>query len=85
MRAGRADGDGRWGRPDDRTAKIQSLRPTSLLRLHADRAEVSLKRIQKLMGHEKIETTLNVYGHVIERVEGASEKRSGMLALLLSA
>ena len=46
---------------------------------------MSLKRIQKLMGHEKIETTLNVYGHVIERVEGASEKRSGMLALLLSA
>jgi integrase len=47
--------------------------------------KVSLKRIQKLMGHEKIETTLNVCGHVIERVEGASEKRSGMLALLLSA
>jgi integrase len=43
---------------------------------------VSLKRIQRLMGHEKIETTLNVYGHVIERVEGASEERTGMLASL---
>lgn len=43
---------------------------------------VNLKRIQKLMGHEKIETTLNVYGHLIERVEAASEKRTGMLASL---
>lgn len=43
---------------------------------------VNLKRIQKLMGHEKIETTLNVYGHLIERVEAASEKRPGMLASL---
>jgi integrase len=44
--------------------------------------KVNLKRIQRLMGHEKIETTLNVYGHIIERVEAASEKRTGMLAAL---
>jgi integrase len=44
--------------------------------------KVNLKRIQKLMGHEKIETTLNVYGHLIERVESAAEKRTGMLATL---
>lgn len=44
--------------------------------------KVNLKRIQKLMGHEKIETTLNVYGHLIERVEAAAEKRTGMLATL---
>jgi integrase len=30
---------------------------------------VNLKRIQTLMGHEDIKTTLNVYGHLIERVE----------------
>jgi integrase len=42
----------------------------------------NLKRIQQLMGHEKIETTLNVYGHLIERVEAAAEKRTGMLASL---
>ena len=40
----------------------------------------NLKRLQKLMGHEKIETTLNVYGHLIERVESAAEKHTGMLA-----
>lgn len=43
---------------------------------------VPLKRIQKLMGHEKIETTLNVYGHLIERVEAAAEQRTGLLASL---
>lgn len=42
----------------------------------------NLKRIQKLMGHEKIETTLNVYGHLIERKESESKKAPGMLAAL---
>lgn len=42
----------------------------------------NLKRIQMLMGHEKIETTLNVYGHLIERVEAAAEKRTGLLESL---
>lgn len=42
----------------------------------------NLKRIQKLMGHEKIETTLNVYGHLIERKEAETEARTGMLANL---
>lgn len=44
--------------------------------------KVNLKRIQKLMGHEKIETTLNVYGHLVERIEAAAEQRTGMLASL---
>lgn len=43
---------------------------------------VNLKRLQKLMGHEKIETTLNVYGHLIERVESKAERHTGMLATL---
>ena len=43
---------------------------------------VNLKRLQKLMGHEKIETTLNVYGHLIERVESRAERHTGMLASL---
>jgi integrase len=42
--------------------------------------KVNLKRIQRLMGHEKIETTLNVYGHIIERVETTAEPRKGMIA-----
>ena len=31
----------------------------------------NLKRIQKLMGHRDIETTLNTYGHLIERAEAS--------------
>ena len=42
----------------------------------------NLKRLQRLMGHEKIETTLNVYGHLIERVESVAERHTGMLASL---
>lgn len=45
---------------------------------------VNLKRLQKLMGHEKIETTLNVYGHLIERVEASAERHTGLLATLRS-
>lgn len=43
---------------------------------------VNLKRIQALMGHEKIETTLNYYGHLIERKEAEAEKRPGMISVL---
>lgn len=43
---------------------------------------VNLKRMQRLMGHESIETTLNVYGHLIERAESATEQKTGMLASL---
>jgi len=43
----------------------------------------NLKRIQKLMGHEDITTTLNVYGHVIEKAESAADEKKGMLTLLL--
>jgi integrase len=45
---------------------------------------VNLKRLQKLMGHEKIETTLNVYGHLVERAESAVEKHTGLLSTLRS-
>jgi integrase len=40
---------------------------------------VNLKRIQKLMGHEDVKTTLNVYGHLIEKAEAAGTERTGML------
>lgn len=42
----------------------------------------NLKRIQTLMGHSDIQTTLNVYGHLVERAEAASEEKHGMLDLL---
>lgn len=40
---------------------------------------VNFKRMQKLMGHEDIKTTLNVYGHLIEKAERSSEQGYGML------
>ena len=38
-----------------------------------------LKRIQTLMGHRNIETTLNVYGHLIERVVSESQENIGTI------
>ena len=42
----------------------------------------NLKRIQSLMGHEDIKTTLNTYGHLVDKAETAGELRVGMLATL---
>ena len=41
---------------------------------------VSMKRVQYLMGHEDVTTTLNVYGHLIERAEVKPERTRGLLA-----
>ncbi|MHC2633936.1 integrase [Bradyrhizobium liaoningense] len=43
---------------------------------------VNLKRIQTLMGHRNIQTTLNVYGHLIERAEAAQESRVSVLSCM---
>jgi integrase len=43
---------------------------------------VSLKRIQTLMGHTNIATTLNVYGHLIEKAETARERTNGLIETL---
>ena len=43
---------------------------------------VNLKRIQALMGHSNITTTLNVYGHLIERAEANKEEKVGMISRL---
>ena len=39
----------------------------------------NLKRIQKLMGHEDIQTTLNVYGHIVEKAESGGHEYFGLL------
>lgn len=43
---------------------------------------VNLKRIQTLMGHRNIQTTLNVYGHLIERAEASTDKRTSVLSFV---
>lgn len=40
----------------------------------------NLKRIQKLMGHEDIKTTLNVYGHLIEQQEVDKDEPVGLVS-----
>ena len=44
--------------------------------------KVNLKRIQKLMGHRNITTTLNNYGHLIERAEADQEEKIGLISRL---
>lgn len=39
----------------------------------------NLKKLQKMMGHSKIETTFNVYGHLIEDHEQDNGKSNGVL------
>ncbi|MGY4433955.1 site-specific recombinase XerD [Bradyrhizobium sp. F1.13.1] len=63
---------------DGRKAERPKYSPYELRHFYASMLiehKTNLKRIQRLMGHEKIETTLNVYGHIIERVEATAEKR----------
>lgn len=43
----------------------------------------NLKRLQKLMGHEDVALTLNVYGHLIDEEQLGREERPGMLASLV--
>lgn len=42
----------------------------------------NLKRIQQLMGHSNITTTLNIYGHLIEKSESKSEAVPGLISTL---
>lgn len=44
--------------------------------------KLNLKRIQKLMGHTNITTTLGIYGHLIERAEDRDGDNVGLLNLL---
>ncbi len=44
--------------------------------------QVNLKKIQTLLGHESITTTLNTYGHLIERAEAKAAKKYSGLKLL---
>jgi len=45
-------------------------------------SNVNLKKIQTLMGHSSIETTLNVYGHFPD-VDKENGKDLGMLSQML--
>ena len=46
--------------------------------------QVNLKKIQTLMGHNNIETTLNTYGHLIEDADDDKISNIGMLGGMLN-
>ncbi|SDG97351.1 tyrosine-type recombinase/integrase [Pelagibacterium luteolum] len=46
--------------------------------------KVNLKKIQTLMGHSNIETTLNVYGHLLDEAEEPPREAIGLLGRLAS-
>lgn len=66
-------------------SEVPKYKPYDLRHFYASMLidqRVSLKRIQKLMGHSDIQTTLNVYGHVIERAEEETSSDGGVLSLI---
>jgi integrase len=67
---------------DGKKAQRVKYRPYDLRHFYASMLiarKVNLKKIQTLMGHTNIETTLNVYGHLLDEVEQSGQKSSGLL------
>jgi integrase len=67
---------------DDKTPRAK-FKPYDLRHFYASmliEQRTSLKRIQYLMGHRDIQTTLNVYGHLIEKADINDDKQPGLLA-----
>ena len=68
-----------------KTVERPKYKPYDLRHFYASmliEQRVNLKRIQMLMGHRNIQTTLNVYGHLIERAEAAQEDRVSVLSCM---
>ncbi|ODS56466.1 MAG: integrase [Acidobacteria bacterium SCN 69-37] len=68
-----------------RTIERPKYKPYDLRHFYASMLidqRVNLKRIQTLMGHRNIQTTLNVYGHLIERVEAQEHARVSVLSCM---
>lgn len=70
---------------DGKTHERQKYSPYDLRHFYASmliESRLNLKRIQQLMGHTNITTTLNIYGHLIERAEVESREKIGLLSRL---
>lgn len=68
-----------------KTKEVPRFKPYDLRHFYASMLienRINLKRIQRLMGHADIQTTLNVYGHVIERQEEEIPESGGILSAL---
>lgn len=67
---------------DGETIMRPKYKPYDLRHFYASmliEQRVNLKLIQYLMGHRDIQTTLSVYGHLIERAEIRSERSKGLI------
>ncbi|ODT65014.1 MAG: integrase [Pelagibacterium sp. SCN 63-23] len=70
---------------DGKEVAVPRYKPYDLRHFYASmliEKKLSLKRIQKLMGHADIQTTLNVYGHLIEKAEEDDTKGGGILGAI---
>jgi integrase len=70
---------------DGKLAEKPKYKPYDLRHFYASMLidqRINLKRIQTLMGHRNIQTTLNVYGHLIERAETATQVRTSVLTCM---
>jgi len=70
---------------DGRLVEKTKYKPYDLRHFYASMLidqRINLKRIQTLMGHRNIQTTLNVYGHLIERAEMATQLRASVLTCM---
>jgi integrase len=70
---------------DGRLVEKPKYKPYDLRHFYASMLidqRINLKRIQTLMGHRNIQTTLNVYGHLIERAEMATQVRASVLTCM---
>ncbi len=70
---------------DGRVLKKPKFKPYDLRHFFASMLidqNVSMKRIQYLMGHEDVTTTLNVYGHLIDEKDRKEKSKFNLLSLL---
>jgi len=70
---------------DGKTVTQVKYRPYDLRHFFASmliERKVNLKKIQTLMGHSNIETTLNVYGHLLDEAEEPPREAIGLLGRL---
>lgn len=68
---------------DGKAVELPKYKPYDLRHFYASMLienRVNFKRIQRLMGHSDMQTTLNIYGHVIERVEDEQESRTCLIS-----
>ena len=74
--------DGETATKNDKPVMVPKFRPYDLRHFFASyhiAKKTNLKKLQKMMGHKDIETTLNVYGHLLDDDENGHSDALGDL------